>query len=302
MSGSIDLALQFSDGLAGLVAAVSPSVVSIEARRRMPSSGIVWADKVVVTANHTIETDEGIEINLPDGRTAGATVTGRDTATDLAVLAVEADGLPVPTWADSGSLRTGNLVLSVARPGDTEWASLGLVSALSGGWRTRTGGRIDRYVQTDLDLFRGFSGSALVDLSGRIVGLNSSGLLRGFALAVPTETIRRVAGELLTRGQVQRGYLGISSYPVRLPGALEEQLGQSNALLVFAVQPDSPAERAGLILGDVLAQLDGRPVGHFGELVALLDEEKIGSEAVLKVVRAGEPVDLKVTVGARSWS
>ncbi len=295
-------AQRLSDTLADTVAAVAPAVVAVEGRRRVPSSGVVWAEKVVVTANHTIELDEGIEIVLADGRTLAATVAGRDPATDLAVLSVEADDLAAPTWADSGDLRVGNLVISVARPGEAEWATMGIVSALGDAWRTREGGRIDRYLQTDLDLFRGFSGSALVDLSGRVVGLNSSGLLRGFSLTIPTETIRRVAQELLTRGRMQRGYLGISSYPVRLPEPLEGELGQTNALLIFSVQPDSPAAKAGLMLGDVLAQLDGRPVGHFGELVSLLDEERIGAEATIKVVRAGKPLDLAVTVGARAWT
>jgi S1-C subfamily serine protease len=295
------LALQLSDALAGVVSAVAPSVVAVEARRRVPSSGIVWSENTVVTANHTVEADEDIELSLADGRTLAASVAGRDPATDLALLSVEEGGLPVPQWADSAGLKVGHLVLSVARPGDAEWATHGIVSALGDAWRTRAGGRIDRYLQTDLDLFRGFSGSALADLGGRVVGLNTSGLLRGFSLAVPTETIRRVAQELQTRGKMQRGYLGISSYPVRLPEDLGSELGQAGALLIFSVQPESPAAKAGLMLGDVLAQLDGTPVAQFGELVELLDEERIGAEATIKLVRAGKPLDLKVTVGARAW-
>lgn len=274
--------------------------MTVEARPRIPSTGLVYAEGVIITANHTVEWDEDIEIVLPNGEEAPATLAGRDPATDLAVLTVETKGLKVAEWADGENLKVGNLVLGVARPGDSNWATLGIVSALSGDWRTGGGGKIDRYIQTSLEQFPGLSGSPLLDLDGKVLGLNTTGLLRGFRLAIPAATVKRVAEELLNRGQIQRGYLGVTSYPVRLPESLGETSGQGHALIVTSVQLDSPADKAGLLLGDVLLALDGKPVRHIGDLVGVLDADRIGTRIALKIVRAGKADEIKVTVGARS--
>jgi S1-C subfamily serine protease len=162
------------------------------------------------------------------------------------------------------------------------------------------GGRIDAEIQTDLGIHTGFSGSALVDLKGRVLGVNTAGFFRGVASVVPTSTVRRVVESLLAHGQVQRGYLGIVTQPVRLPAALGEQLGQGTALLLSSVQPGSPADQAGLVLGDVLLAFEGTPLRHPGDLLPLLDEERIGREATLKVLRGGEARDVRITVGARN--
>jgi serine protease DegQ len=291
-----------SNNLAAVVEGHTTGVVRVEARRRTPATGAVWADGVIVTTSHAVEREEGIEIAGPDGTSAPAEFVGRDHATDIAVLKTQATGLKPPTWSDLDGMRVGNLVLAVARPGRTVRASLGIVSALGGDWRTDAGGKIDRYLQTDLDLFPGFSGSLLSDVTGRVLGINTSALLRRHSLAVPTSTLKRVVESLLTRGRVQRGYLGIVSYPVRLPAAIEKAVGQSTGLLVAQVQADSPAEKSGLVLGDVLVAFQGKPVTHVGELFELLDEDRIGAEATARIVRGGEARDLKITVGARNWS
>jgi S1-C subfamily serine protease len=174
-----------------------------------------------------------------------------------------------------------------------------MVSALADSWRTPAGGKVDRYLQTDLSLHRGFSGSALVDVAGRVRGLNTAGLLRGTATAMPTATVRRVVESLLAHGQVRRGYLGIGAQPVRLPADIEARIGQPAALLVSSVQADSPAARAGLTLGDVLVALDDHPLSHPADLLPLLDEDRIGAESRARVLRGGELRDVKIVVGAR---
>ncbi len=167
-------AASLSEALAGAVEAAGASVVRVEGRRRMPASGIVWsADGLIITAQHVVTVDEGVAIGLPDGGMAAATVVGRDPLTDIAVLRAEAGGLAVPAWAGPETLRVGHLVLALARPGRTVQAALGVVSALGEGWRTPPGGSIERFLQTDVVMYPGFSGGPLVDAHGRVAGMNS---------------------------------------------------------------------------------------------------------------------------------
>ena len=294
---------QFSDALAAAVEGASASVVRVEGRHRGPSSsGIVWsADGAIVTADHKIEREEGIEVGLPDGRKVPARLVGRDPGTDLAVLRVEATDLKPVSWApaDTDSLKLGHLVLALSRPGQSVRASLGVVAALGPEWQTRSGGKIDRYLATDVAHQRGFTGGLLIDVSGRGLGLNDAGLQRGQGIALPAATLKRVVEALLVHGGVKRGYLGVGAHPVRLPGPIAEQAGHPVGLIVVAVQPGGPAEQAGILLGDVLLSLDGHPLGDMGELQSLLGEERAGKEAALRLSRAGEVREVKVTLGAR---
>jgi S1-C subfamily serine protease len=296
-----DFAWQFSESLAEVVEKTASGVVRISARRRRgPSSGVLWPDGVIVTTHHVLEWEEDIEIGLPDGTTATAAVAGRDPATDLAALRVSGSTPAPAEWGEAKEVKAGNLVLSMSRPGPRIRPSLGIVGVVGEAWRTPMGGRIDTEIQTDLGIHTGFSGSALVDLRGRVIGVNTAGFFRGVASVIPTSTVRRVVESLLAHGQVQRGYLGIVTQPVRLPAALGEQLGQETALLLSSVQPGSPADHAGLVLGDVLLAFDGAPLRHPGELLPLLEEEKIGHESTLKVLRGGEAREVRITVGARN--
>lgn len=288
-----------SEHLAALVEAAGRSVVRVEARGRAPSSGVVWAEGIVIAADHAVEEEDEIEVVLADGRAAAAALAGRDPAVDLAVLKVEATGLTAPAWAGLDALRVGHLVLAVARPGRAVRASLGIVGALGEGWRTSAGGRVDRYVQPDIGLYPGFSGSLLVDAAGRALGMNTSGLARGTALTVPAATLRRTAESLLAKGRMERGFLGIGTQPARLPKPLAAALGRETALLVVTVFPESPAERGGLMLGDVLVGLHGKPVHDIGDLFDLLDEERVGVETTARVLRGGESKELRITIGAR---
>jgi S1-C subfamily serine protease len=161
------------------------------------------------------------------------------------------------------------------------------------------GGRIDTEIQTDLGIHHGFSGSALVDMRGKVLGVNTAGIYRATAVVIPTATVRRIIESLLAHGTVRRGYLGIVTQPVRLSAAVAERIGQGAALLVTAVQPGSPADQAGLVLGDAIVAFEGTALRHPGELLPLLDEERIGKEATLRVLRAGEVREIRVTVGVR---
>lgn len=289
---------ELSEALAATTAEAGRTVVRVEGRRGLPASGIVWsAEGVVVTAHHVVEHDDNTRVGLPDGRTLPATVIGRDPTTDLAALRTQIEGAMPPTWADSEGLRVGHLVLALGRPGESVRATLGIVSALGPSWTTPAGGRVDRYLQTDVVMYPGFPGGPLVDVDGRVLGLNTSALLRGVSIAVPYTTVRLVVETLLLHGRVRRGYLGIGSQPVRLPPSVAQQVGQETGVLVINVASGGPAEQAGLLLGDVLVSLGGKPVRFLDDLMAAISAAQVGGVLALKVVRAGQLRDMEIKVG-----
>lgn len=290
-----------SHDLASTVELVGRSVVAIHARRRIPSSGVVWRPGVVVAASHTIARDEDIGVTLASGRTAAATLAGRDQATDLAVLRLEEAAVPPVERGEEQELQVGRLVLALGRPGPQLTASLGIVSAVGGEWRTWQGGRVERFVRLDLAIYDGFSGGPLVEAGGRVLGLNTSGLSRAMALALPAVTVDRVADQLLASGRVSRGYLGLAAQPVQLPDALRQKLGTSGrvGLVVVNLEAGGPAEQSGLLLGDILIALDGHEVGDPADLMAALGGERVGRPVELRLLRGGEPRTVAVTVGER---
>lgn len=294
---------ELSKELANVVERAGKSVVRLQSRRRLPASGLVWsADGLIVTAEHVLEFEEGIEVGLPDGRTAPASLVGRDPGNDLALLRAEASGLAVADWAQSDLAKVGTLVLAVGRPyGNGVSASVGIVSQVTGPWRTWRGGLLDGLLMSDVAMFPGFSGGALVEASGGLLGVCTSLPIRGVATAVPGHAVARAVEMLSTHGRVRRGYLGLSSHPVPLPADLRRQyaLEQAAGLLVVGVEPDSPAGRAGMVLGDVLLALAGQPVENSDDLQALLGPERVGTEAKLAVLRGGRPLELATTVGER---
>lgn len=293
-------AQDLSNALADAVERVSASVVRVETGRRRPASGLVWsAEGLIVTSAHGLEREESVEVSLETGATHAATLVGVDPSSDLALLRIDAADLPVSERAPDESVRRGQLVLALSRPGRTVRSNLGVISALSEQWRAPGGGRIERYIQSDVSVEPGFSGGPLVDASGRVIGLNSAGILRGTALSLAHVTIERVVSALLSHGQIQRGYLGVSSTPARLPRSQAESAGQRVGLVVTGVQDGGPAENAGLLLGDVLLSFDGVPIESIGDLQAAL-EERAQRSVPLRVLRAGAPLELSVTPSTRS--
>lgn len=294
-----ELLAQFSQALVETVAAAGRSVVRVEGRERLPGSGVVWsADGLIVTAAHVLERD-AVRVGLPEGGTVAARVVGRDAGVDLAVVQAEASGLKPAEWAEPDALQVGALVLALGRPGDHALATLGVISALDEGWRTPAGGYIDRYLQTDVVMFPGFSGGPLVDAEAHVAGLTSSTLARGLSVAVTVDTVRQTVAALVKHGRVRRGYLGIGAQPVRLPEALRAAAGQEAGLLLMNVEPGGPAERGGLLLGDTLVTIDGRPVPGLESLLAALGEDLVGRRVPAQIVRAGQLQALDVWVGER---
>jgi S1-C subfamily serine protease len=260
-----------------------------------------WRPGIIVAAHHTIQRDDDITISLADGTTVAATLVGRDATTDLAVLKVDSAKVPVASFADASGVRVGALVLALGRPGTAITASLGLVSAVGGEWRTWHGGKIDRFVRLDVSIYDGFSGGPLIDAGGRVLGLNTSGLSRGAALAIPVETVNRVVDQLLKSGRIARGYLGLGMQPVRLPAALVERLAMPNdvGLMVVSAEPDGPGDRAGVLIGDVLIAVGDTAVSDPSELLEFLGGDQVGKSVTAKFIRAGEPMSISITVGER---
>ena len=297
---SSDLLSALSDGMADAVEQVVPKVVRVNGRRRRSASGVVYAPNVVLTASHVLEREEDLTVGTHDGRTLPARFVGRDHSTDLAVLQVEGLDVDVATPAE-GTARIGQLALAVGSPSRSERAraSLGVVSAVGGPLRTGRGMRLERYIQTDATAYLGFSGGPLIDVRGNVLGIMTAGWARGAAFAIPAEVAWRVARTLESRGSVKRGYLGILSQPVRLPDGQRVGLMQGGGLLVVGVEDDSPAGRGGVLLGDIVAMLDGQPVEDTDDLLVLLTDERVGETVPVKVVRGGELQTLQITIGER---
>ncbi len=289
-----------SDGLADAVEKIAPSLVRVYGRRRRSASGVVYADGLVLTASHSVERDEDISVGLEDGAKHAARLLGRDPATDLAVLRVDGLGAGA-TAAAEGEARVGQISLAVGRParGEGIRASFGIVSAVGGPLRMGRGARLERYAQTDATPFLGLSGGALVDARGGVLGILTTAFGKGAMFAVPADLAWRVAGALAERGSTRRGYLGVLSQPVRLPDAQRVGLTQRGGLLVVGIEDGSPASRAGLFVGDILATLDGQPVEDTEDLLTLLAGERVGDEVPVRLVRGGELTTVRLTVGER---
>jgi S1-C subfamily serine protease len=282
--------------LAGALQMVSPAVVRVEGRRRLPATGLVYDDDLVVTAHHVVKQDT-VVVGLAEGQAVKASLVGRDPTTDLAVLRLDEAKLTPAVSANAGELKVGHLVLAVGRPGQQVQATIGIVSALDGSWRTAAGGQIDRYVQTDVLMYPGFSGGPLVNENGQVLGLNSSALRRGVSLAIPMTTIEATVTTLLTHGRIRRGYLGINTQPVRLPANVQAEINQKTGLLLIAVESDSPAEKGGLLLGDTIVGLAGGQVRHHDDLMALLRPDLVKTAVPLTIIRGGQVQEVMVTVG-----
>jgi len=291
--------VDLSNAMAAAAEKAGASTLLVNARRRMPASGIAYAADLVLTADHVVEHEDGITVLLPDGSEVSAKLAGRDPGSDLAVLRLEKAAAKAAEPA--AEARIGQLVLALGRPSpEGIEASLGVVSAVGGPVRTPRGS-IDRYIRTDTTPYPGFSGGPLVDAEGRVVGVNTSGFGRGVALTIPADLAWKVAQQLAEHGSIQHGYLGVRSEAVEIAAAVQKALKreQASGLLVISVEKDSPAEAGELMVGDILAAIDGVPVPDHDTLFARLAGDIVGKSVPVEVLRGGQPKTLKIKIGAR---
>jgi S1-C subfamily serine protease len=293
MAESINPLVAFSEHAAQVVDRVAQGIVAVHGGGR--ASGIHWRPGVIVTAEETLERDEDINVILPGGRKVAATLAGRDPTTDVAVLRFQPDGLAAAQTTEAVSLRPGNLVFAIGSHEGAPVSSLGTVAFVGGAWSSSRGGTIDSLLRLDVALSPVAEGGALVDVEGRVVGMTVFGPRRR-VLAIPASTIDRAVDQLLSKGHVVRGYLGAGLQNVRLGRGTNEL---RRGILVASIDPDGPAARAGLVVGDIITGWNGKPVAHVREVMRLLGPDSVGTSAELKLLRAGAAGDLKVTIGER---
>ena len=298
---SKNVLVELSDALADAAEKTGKATVLVNARRRMPASGIAYAADLILTADHVIEREEDITVTLDDGTEISARVVGRDAGSDLAVLKLERTTATVAE-ATKSPARLGQIALALARPSpDGIEASLGTVSAIGGPIRTARGGMLEKYIRTDSISYPGFSGGPLIAADGTVLGINTSGLGRGAAVTIPADIACKVADTLAKNGHIKRGYLGIRSQPVEIPGASQKAFKreQATGLLVVSVESDSPASKGGLIVGDILIAVASIPVLHHDELFARLSSDVVGKSTPIEILRGGQPQTLNVLIGER---
>ena len=287
-----------SRDIAALVERCGPSVMTVDARRGRAATGVVWAENTVLTAAHTLEHEDEIKVLVGTNSTA-ASVVGRDSGTDLALLKVDGLSAQAAARGKSSDMRPGHLVLAVGRPGQLQ-VTLGIVSGMSGAYRSWRGSQVERLIETTAELLPGFSGGPLLDAEGRVIGINSWNFGRGLSRALPIETVERVVDSLRTHGRIRRAYLGVGTQPVRLADALATQLGQATGLLVVTVEPGGPAANAGFLQGDTIVSIDGDAIRQLDDLFNAVRRLEVGSTHTLRAIRAGELKDLRVTVTERA--
>jgi S1-C subfamily serine protease len=291
-----------SNELAGAVERTAAGVVAVHARPRINSSGIVWRQNLILTSSEGVRFEEGIKIVFADGRRAEARLRGSDPGTDLALLETDTGNIQPFEFASDDHLKTGQLVLAVGRTAATgPIASFGIISGVSGEWKSWRSGKLDPFVRLDLSVYPTSSGGAAVDSSGGLIGLVSTGLSRTSVLAVTRRTVDRVAQKLLDHGYVGRGFLGVALQPVALPQALKEKLklDQDTAIMLLGIEPNGPAASAGLIMGDILLQAGSSVISDAETLATLLDHATIGESLNFRVLRAGTVQEVKVRIGER---
>ncbi|GCF10463.1 S1C family serine protease [Dictyobacter arantiisoli] len=288
-----------SNQMADAVERVSPALVVVNGRQRQPGSGIVYSPDFILTADHVLEREDDLTIQTHDKRTLAAQFVGRDPASDLAVLRVTESGL-TPASVASQPARVGQLTLAVGRASEEgPMASSGIVSSMGGPLRTGRGVTLERYIRTDATPYPGFSGGPLIDAEGAVLGVLTTGLINGIALAIPIQIAQQIAEALIKQGYIKRGYLGVSSQLVHLPEAQRAGRTQEHGLLIIKVEDQSPAQKGGLLVGDILVALDGHEVHDSDDLQPLLTGERVGKEIPIQVVRGGNLQILQVVVGQR---
>ena len=293
---------QLSKEISKAVEEAGKSVVAVDGRSGHTSSGIVWRRDSIITAAHAIRQDTNIGIVFAPGRSVVARLAGRDRGTDLALLRLDEEIEMAPAqFGETSSLSLGELSVAVARTrrGNIV-ASAGIISGLMGEWQVgRT--RIDQFIRPDLNLYPGFSGGALVDSTGHVLGLNTSGLLRGKSITIPASTVSRVAEEIASRGHVARPYIGLVMQPVQIPESLQKKAGIDVAagLMVMHVEPGGPADSGGVLLGDILLDMDGQAFSDLDDVYEALARKGVGQEVNTSLIRAGQRLQLTIRIGDR---
>ncbi len=304
----------YSNAVIAVADKVSPSVVNIEIRRRderraaspvAPERGgsgsgfIFTPDGFILTNSHVVDGAGRIDVTLSDGRRSQARLIGSDADSDLAVVRIAAAGLTAAELGDSKAVRVGQLAIAIGKPYGVQCTvTAGVVSALGRSLRSNSGRLIDNVLQTDAALNPGNSGGPLVDSRGQVIGVNTAIILpaQGICFAIAVNTAKFVAGRLIRDGKIRRGYIGVAgqNVPVHRRVVRFFNLPVETGVLVASIERGSPAERAGLAIGDVIVAYKGAPVAGIDDLHRLLTDATIGVAAPLTLIRRTEKLDLEI--------
>ncbi|WP_457094779.1 S1C family serine protease [Microvirga sp. P5_D2] len=289
-----------SDRVANLCDGIAARLVVIRGPRRRSSTGIIWRPGLVLTAEEALEADEDILISRPDGTQVAASLVGRDPSTDIALLRTEEQPIADAPFADTSGLRAGHFVLAAGRQAEGLCAALGIVALAGGPWRSLRGGHIDRRLYLDIKLDARSEGGAALDIDGKILGMTVLGP-RGRVLVIPSETIERVAQQLLAHGRIARGYLGLGFQPVRIDQTVADAAGlaEPRGLIVISVDPNGPGQRSEIKQGDILIRWDANPLYSVRGVYTLLGPESVGRSITLGMLRAGKQISVTVEIAER---
>jgi S1-C subfamily serine protease len=294
--------VDLSNALARETDRAAASLVAVHTESRGSSSGVVWRSGVIVTAEHALRRDEEIHVTLPDGRVVPATLAGRDASTDMAVLKCAEAVSPVAEFAEASTIKPGSLALVVGRTrASGPVAAFAVVSLVAGERRTWVGAAITPYIRLDVGLQPTAVGGAVIDAGGRAIGIATPRFARFGAIAVPAATVNRVVDALLRAGHIPHGYLGVGLHPVRIPEALRQSLkrDEKTAAIVVEVEPDSPAHKAGIMIGDLFLSFGPHPIAHVEDVHAQLAADAIGKSVAVKFARGGAAQEATIVIGER---
>ena len=293
---------ELSESMANAAEKAGKYTVLVDARRRMPASGIAISKDTILTAGHVVEKEEDIRILFSDGSEAKARLIGRDPGTDLAVLKLDSASAS-PAAAAKNPARVGEFVLAIGRlSADGIESSFGTINKIGGPVRTGRGGMLEKYIKTDVVSYPGFSGGPLINGEGEFYGINTSGFgMGGEAVTIPADIALKIADTLAKNGKIKRGYIGIRSQTVNLPVEAKSQWKreQETGLLVVGIEKDSPAEKSGLMVGDILIGVAGEAVEHHDELFTRLSGDVVGKSTPMDILRGGKLEKVNVVVGER---
>ncbi len=304
----------YSSAVSGAAEKVSPAVVNVRVHHarqpdpRRPAGGgsgfLFTPDGFILTNSHVVHGASKIVVTLLDGRYFEADLIGSDPDTDLAVIRIGAAGLAAAALGDSRAVRVGQIAIAIGSPYGFDYTvTAGVVSALGRSLRSVSGRLIDDVIQTDAALNPGNSGGPLVNSRGEVIGVNTATILpaQGLCFAIAANTARYIAGRLLRDGRITRGYIGLAGQNIVMPRRLVRfhRLGPEAALLVAAVEPGSPAEKAGLREQDLIVAWEGRPIAGIEDLQRALSEVQPGTAANVIVIRGTEKLTLQVTPSDR---
>jgi S1-C subfamily serine protease len=293
---------QFSKDISNAVEQAGKSIVAVDGRAGHTSSGIVWRRDSILTAAHAIRQETRIGVVCGPGQTATGRLAGRDRGTDIALVKLDAEIEMQPAaMGNPASLSVGAFAVAVARTRRGNLvASSGIVSGLMGEYQVARS-RIDQFIRPDLTLYPGFSGGALIDSTGSVLGLNTSGLLRGKPITIPSSTLTRIADALASSGHITRPYVGLVMQAVQIPDSLQKKAGVNNGagLLVMHVEAGGPADSAGVLLGDLLLDIDGRALVELDDVHESLGQKTAGQDVQADLIRAGQRLQLTIRIGER---